>query len=893
LCPAGHPDRSSSLNNLANALQTRCDLSGNRADLDQAIVHHQDALALYPASHPGHFRSLNNLADALQTRFEQSGNRADLDQAMFHHQDALALYPASHPHHSSSLNNLATALQTRFDLLGNRADLDKAIMHHQDALALRPAGHPDHSISLNNLATVFQTRFKQSGNQADLDQAILHHQNALALCPASHPSRSSSLNNLGSALHTRFEQSGNRADLDQAMLHHQDALALCPAGHPNHSGSLNNLAYVLQTCFEQSGNTAYLDQAILHHQNALALHPAGHPNHSMSLSNLADALQTRFKKLGNRADLDNAIDYVTCSLQALPSGHPMTTLTKWNLSTFLLIQYDCLHQNSHLKVQAFALLEQAVKHSTSSILERFECAVHWAHQAQKYHDSSALVAYSQALILLHTCLFRRSSVQSQHQFLVSLSSKAKFLASNAAACAIAGGQLEHAIELLEQGRSILFSNIQGYRKSIVDLHNADLLLANEFVFVGNELEKLASTQDDHKQATMTISTNDKYDHAATEKVIQRHSQLSKQWDLLIEQIRKIEGFADFLKAVPFSTLQASAYEGPVIIVNISEYQSDAIILYAHYSPTLVSLLKATTAELQHIASEMSDIQHNVPSSTKITKVLQMLWEIVVQPVIEQLSLLGVPEKSHIWWCPTSLLCGLPLHAAGPYTRGKRNLPDLYTSSYTSTLSALINGRSGMQIRSTAPDLLIIGQPDETIPRVKDEVEQVHKYFKSFKILLGEEANHNTILMHLAQYSWAHFACHGHVKENEPFGCSFQLNNDSQLTLLELMQARLPNAELAFLSACHSAAGDLSNTPDEVIHLASGMQFCGFRSVIGTLWAMVDLDGPDVANEFYKYMFQSDTGNIRNTAAALNHATREMRKRKIPIDRWINFVHIGI
>jgi CHAT domain-containing protein len=108
-----------------------------------------------------------------------------------------------------------------------------------------------------------------------------------------------------------------------------------------------------------------------------------------------------------------------------------------------------------------------------------------------------------------------------------------------------------------------------------------------------------------------------------------------------------------------------------------------------------------------------------------------------------------------------------------------------------------------------------------------------------------------------------------------------------------MQAQLPNAELAFLSACHSAAGDLSNTPDEVIHLASGMQFCGFRSVVGTLWAMVDLDGPDISNEFYKYMFQSGGGDIRNAAAALNHATREMRKRKIPMDRWINFVHIGI
>jgi hypothetical protein len=37
----------------------------------------------------------------------------------------------------------------------------------------------------------------------------------------------------------------------------------------------------------------------------------------------------------------------------------------------------------------------------------------------------------------------------------------------------------------------------------------------------------------------------------------------------------------------------------------------------------------------------------------------------------------------------------------------------------------------------------------------------------------------------------------------------------RLSLLDLIKARLPSAELAFLSAYHSAAGDLS-TPDGTI-----------------------------------------------------------------------------
>ena len=110
---------------------------------------------------------------------------------------------------------------------------------------------------------------------------------------------------------------------------------------------------------------------------------------------------------------------------------------------------------------------------------------------------------------------------------------------------------------------------------------------------------------------------------------------------------------------------------------------------------------------------------------------------------------------------------------------------------------------------TTPDMLIIGQPDATIPSVQDEVWEVQKYFKGCKVLLGEEANHHTISKHLPQYLWAHVACHVHVDVGEPFNSSFQLSKNSHLTLLELLKAQLPMAELAFLSACHTAAGDVN------------------------------------------------------------------------------------
>jgi CHAT domain-containing protein len=145
---------------------------------------------------------------------------------------------------------------------------------------------------------------------------------------------------------------------------------------------------------------------------------------------------------------------------------------------------------------------------------------------------------------------------------------------------------------------------------------------------------------------------------------------------------------------------------------------------------------------------------------------------------------------------------------------------------------------------------------------------------------------------LQSHSWVHFACHGHL-EDQPFDSWFQLYNNEHLSVLDLAKAHLPNAEFAFLSACHSAAGDIHGTPDESIHLAAALQFSGFRSVIGTLWAMVDDDGPIIADAFYRHMYcHGDTVNVRDTAEALNIATRKLKKQGVPLDQWINFIHIG-
>ena len=177
--------------------------------------------------------------------------------------------------------------------------------------------------------------------------------------------------------------------------------------------------------------------------------------------------------------------------------------------------------------------------------------------------------------------------------------------------------------------------------------------------------------------------------------------------------------------------------------------------------------------------------------------------------------------------------------------------------------------------------------------VNEEIGHIRRLLSNADILEGRDANHDTVLSGLRTHSWVHFACHGHLND-QPFHSSFQLHDHSRLELVKLIPVQCPDAELAFLSACHSAEGDVVGTPDEVVHLAAAMQFCGFRSVVGTLWAMEDVDGCDVTKDFYQHMFRipGAVPNFRDSAEALHLATRAMRKRGLGLDRWVKFVHVG-
>lgn len=196
-----------------------------------------------------------------------------------------------------------------------------------------------------------------------------------------------------------------------------------------------------------------------------------------------------------------------------------------------------------------------------------------------------------------------------------------------------------------------------------------------------------------------------------------------------------------------------------------------------------------------------------------------------------------------------------------------------------------------------------------LPNATLEVEQVRDIVPASSVLrLGEDGYIpvEAVLQALPDVAVLHLACHGHQDQADPLNSGFDLL-DGRLKLGQLMQVSTKNAQLAYLSACESAAVD-ETRPDEAMNLAATMLFVGFKSVIATMWqvmmyirqaqidllrrAMDDVDGPFVAELVYRRIFRNSRLDLASVPDALHDAVCQLRDRGVHPSRWATYIHIG-
>ena len=189
----------------------------------------------------------------------------------------------------------------------------------------------------------------------------------------------------------------------------------------------------------------------------------------------------------------------------------------------------------------------------------------------------------------------------------------------------------------------------------------------------------------------------------------------------------------------------------------------------------------------------------------------------------------------------------------------------------------------------------MAQADRSLPGAKGEIQVIKRLDMRVEGLVLGDATTGIVLEGLRRHQLVHFACHGDLEIGKPFDASFKLYGDEKLKLLDIVHSRLPTAEFAFLSACHTAELTEESIADEGLHLTAALQYCGFRSVIGTTWAMADTDGRDLARHVYRSMLSGNDEEpcYLRSAEALRDAVRRLRRmRGVTLERWMNFVHYG-
>ncbi|KAN0086141.1 CHAT domain containing protein [Tylopilus felleus] len=883
LTPHGDPRKSTYLNNLGSSLITRFERLGQLTDLEDAISRQRDAVDLIPHGHRDKPTHLISLGTTLITRFERLGQLTDLEDAVSSQRDAVNLTPHGDPHRCNGLDNLGTSLITRFKRLGQLTDLEEAISMQRDVVDLTPHGHPDKPRYLNNLGIFLITRFEDLGQLTDLEDAISRQRDAVDLTPHGHPQKPRYLNELGTSLVTRFMHLGQLTDLEDAISRQRGAVDLTPHGHTLKPLYLNSLGTSLVIRFERLGQLTDLEDGISNQRDAVDLTPHGEPTY---LHNLGVSLITRFKHLGKLADLEDAISRQRDAVDLIPHGHPDKPQGLYTLGNSFLTRFERFGEPSDLE-HAISLFSHATSSPLGPINFRFHASQKWVSCARRIRHHSLLHAYSIALSLLPQLAWIGLSLKDRYDALLGDAD----IVREAAAGALDAGLPGVAVELLEQGRSIIWGELFQLRSSYEELSSTYPDHARRLCELSAELDQASGTHENSLSGLLE-RTRDRA-HYITEYPRQeadRHRALAIERDNLLQEIRRLPGCNQFLRRKQFSHLRASAHSGPVVILNAAETRCDALVVLADLDHVIhIPLTNLTFNQSTHLQNTMKNFVHEAragrgarPVRDSWESILSALWTNVVKPVIDALAFstpAGLYGTQH----------SLPGH----------KLSDFLISSYIPTLSILSPLSNPRTPPSSDLRVLAVRQPpSDGLPPLLDvgpELEHIREVIGNSPsaqttLVESSEGTVEEVLSLMNEADWVHFACHG-VQDGIDSGLC--LSDGRRLKLRDMIALQRPRGGLAFLSACQTAQGD-KDLSDEAIHMAAGMLFAGYGGVVGTMWSISDHLAPEVARDVYAHLFRDGTRpDYRDAARALHEAIGRARREGASSSTWIPFIHLGL
>jgi tetratricopeptide (TPR) repeat protein len=482
---ADDPRRAQRLEGLAFFLIARFNKSGSLSDLDEGIDALREAIAASAADDEELPWRKVKLGESLRWRAQHTGADTDLDEAVNVTREALDLLPEGDHRRAGCLGVLAGHLRVRAERTSSLEDLDEAIRLGRLAVAL--GTDPDREkdpygtespltgtrhVSMVNLTGALGTRFAWLGTLSDLRESIDVCRAAVAAADTS--TRALCLSNLSVSLHRLFAWSQEPDDLEEALEAARAAVDACVPSDQDRRRYLANLAGLLMARATLGvGSATDADDAVAVNRAALDLTPPGHEDRPRWNANHALLLRNRAERSRSAGDAAQAVALAQEALAALPAVHT-------DRGSLMITLAACLHLHADLTAspsgarQAIELWREAAEMTTSPVMVRITAARAAGYAAASLDpaDGTAADLYEAAVGLLPLVASPAIERRSQEQRLESVMD----VAGDAAACALSTGRAVRAVELLEQGRNLIWNQTLNTHDDFADLraHHPEL-----------------------------------------------------------------------------------------------------------------------------------------------------------------------------------------------------------------------------------------------------------------------------------------------------------------------------------------------------------------------------------------------------------------------------------
>ena len=871
---SGEPPHGEHLLSLANDLLTRHITTGQADDVQHALRLAQEALDHRPSVELRP-EALHMLGRCLNDLFGVSGEPADLDAAYTAAEQATAEALPGSARRPAFLNSLAGILLDRYQLTGGRSDLDRAVAALREARSLSDPQQHIHATLCTNLAVALTTVHKATGDAAALTEAIdLHRRVAGEARSAVDPAGAL---NLGNALLLRHLHSRASTDLTEAVATLEGGLARTPSGHPAYVPLRAALRNAQQHQRSRINNLQHFAPPTALPDTDKDEVPAGRPGWQRLHLQSVDAWD-RYGVTENLGDLERAIDLARRATAAVPASHIREARLSAQLAYLLTELFGATGDREHLteSIGLFRSLLPKVP-GDSPELGEFQ-ALFAATLATHYRATSSEVSLAEAVDLYSRVAHDHTTEPHRR---IRSATKAGTLLTEQRNWESAADLLELAVDLLPTAAS-------------AELEPTD----QQYEMTGHT--GLAGTA-----AACALELGD------VERAVS-----------LLERGRSVLAAQALGEPADPVDLRAIAAQGPVVVLNMSRFRCDAILLTADGADVLP--LPQVDRDITYgwcaaiLIAGNNAPRANLPASyrTEMQKdarrALAEIWDQVVAPVLDLLGITEPPEggePQRIWWVPTGPFVFLPLHAAGPVDAP--GALDRAVSSYAPTLRTLRRARERAGRIQEAGGMLIVSLPETEghpgaarLEHALRETEVLLQRFPGARLLgpydgAAGPASPENVLAELPGTSVVHFACHTQDDWTFPLRTRILLSPDLRgrpgfLTVQDIVELRLDNAWLAFHSACATARTPTFRLLDEALNMAGAFQLAGFPHVIGTLWEVADSSAAEFAADCYAQLSPAPQTLAPHRAAyAVHTAARALRARypEVPT-RWAAHIHVG-